>query len=107
MTLGQAAIAFAALIVFICCMVMVFHHDYDSGFFGGLALGAIAFAALSRFAHLMAGTGAPAAAPAYLIWFGLAVFMARTVLRFLVRRRGRTWYPGDHVSAKRKSAGAA
>jgi hypothetical protein len=102
-----ALVAVTSLLVFVSCVVLVFHKDYDSGVIGGTGLAMVAFAAFARFMHVVDGvsTASPLSA---MLWSGLALFMGRLVVRFLMRceRRDHTWYEGPDCAKRARPQGA-
>lgn len=82
-------VAMSSLTVLIVSTVLVFHPDYEDGLVGRLALGLMAMASYVRFAELLEDnfTHRPFGTVAVVLWFGLALFMARHLYRFLRWRR--------------------
>lgn len=85
-----------AAVVFVVCTALILHRHYEDGIVGRVALALLAVAAFARcLAIAQAWMGqAPETqfnSIALLVWIGLALFLARHLLRFLRRRRCETW----------------
>lgn len=88
---GALVVAAAALAVFLICLVLVLHPDYEDGLVGRIALATIALAALARFLAIAGGDWQMQFnSIAFLLWVGLALFLGRHLYRFLRWRRAGT-----------------
>lgn len=90
------AVLFASTgIVVACCFVLVFSREYHAGLVGKVGLGFVALAAFGRLAALWdRGLEAWVSPQGVMLWLGLALFIGRHAVKFLLRcsRRGPTWY---------------
>lgn len=82
-------VALSSIVVLVVCTVLVFHPEYEDGLFGRVALAIMAIASLTRCMELMEEgfTRRPFGPVAVVLWFGLAIFLARHLYRFLRWRR--------------------
>lgn len=99
MTTSALLVAPCALSVFLVCLSLVLHPDYEDGLIGRIALAAMAVAGITRFMDIVAaGAATPIAHIGVLLWIGLALFMMRHLYRFL---RWRHSGEGDWRAARR------
>jgi len=103
---GAVIVAIAALFVFMICMILVLHPDYEDGLVGRICLAMMAMAALARFLAIVDdGWYMPFNSIAFLLWIGLAMFLARHLYRFLRWRKcgEHDWRPAgrEAVTGKR------
>ena len=78
-------VAFSSAVVLTVSVVLVFHPEYEDGLFGRIALALLSVASYIRLMDLVATdfTRRPFGTVAVVLWFGLALFMARHLCRFL------------------------
>lgn len=99
MTTSALLVMPCALVVFLVCLALVLHSDYEDGLVGRLALAAMGLAGISRFIDIVNKAGEiPVAAVGVLLWMGLALFLMRHLYRFL---RWRNSGEGDWRAARR------
>lgn len=87
--MNSLVVLFSAIIVLPACVFLIFNRDYEDGFIGRLSLGMMGFAAglviLEDIAAFL-GHGHPflhrASTVGAILWAGIAMFVARHVLRF-------------------------
>lgn len=78
-----------------CCITLIFHKDYDDGIIGRIALGLMGFAAFARVTTPFFGLVPIMPTPvSVFLWSGIALFMTRHTMKFLIRskKRDSTWY---------------
>lgn len=81
-----------AFLVFACCTVLIFHHDYEDGLIGRIGLALMGLAAFSRVHNgfivvFLDGDVIPITNIGNLLWTGAAIFLTRHTARFLWRRQ--------------------
>lgn len=88
MSTALLVLALALAITAICCLLFVFHPEYEVGALGIIGLGIIAVVALSRLESMIEDPDAVYLAPrAVLMWVGVALFFGQLAWRFLKRWR--------------------
>ena len=87
--IGSAYVVFyLALVVGLCCFVLVFHCHYEDGLFGRLGLALMFVASFSRMAGIAeVDFDIEISKSGMVLWAGLALFLARHLYRFLSFRR--------------------
>jgi hypothetical protein len=87
-------VLFCAIAVALCCLLLVFHPEYDDGLFGRLGMAMVTFVAVARILKLFDGIPDVVSPNMLALYVGLAMFFGRHTYRFLRRAtwRGPTWY---------------
>lgn len=97
MTFPLFLVSLSAAVVLASCVVLALHKDYHCGVTGTLALALLAIAAVVRLHGIFESHDSYRAEVTRLAlfnWVGLALWLGRTVVHFLLRLRtaGQTWY---------------
>lgn len=87
----------ASSVVLTCCIILVFHAEYEDGLVGRIGLVCLGMGAFARTTSVLQAVGEHlpyVSSVALLIWIGLACFFARHTRRFLnrARKRDHTWH---------------
>ena len=86
---------FSSAVVFGCCVLLVFNHDYRAGIVGKVGLAFVALAAFTRAMGLLEhGLASWVSPPGVMLWLGLAAFLGRHAAKYLLRsaKKGPSWY---------------
>lgn len=97
-TVGLWLVCLSATIVFVMCMLLVWHPKYKSRIFGTIAYGFLAVASFTRVAEVLDllwnGQAVEVSKVALINWIGLAILLSWIFARFMWRwkRKGQsTW----------------
>ena len=97
MTVAAVVSMLAAVVALSCCLILIFHKDYEDGMLGRIGLVMIAFAAFARVTNVLFslnhhGPGALAV----LGWVGIALFLGRLTYRFVQKTRRTDFVPAQN-----------
>jgi fructose-specific component phosphotransferase system IIB-like protein len=83
------------------CVLLIFHPDYEDGFFGRIGLTLIGIAGFARLVSVF-GDAHPVTPIGMVLWLGVAIFLVRHCWRFL--RRGH-YHPTPYQAKSNATAG--
>jgi hypothetical protein len=103
-TLALIFVGVCAIVTFMCCVVLIFHPDYNDGLLGRLGMSLIAVVAATRVFKLFDLHQYDwVSSNLVIIWAGVALFFSQHAYSFLHRAKwkGPHWYYRRGSSGKR------